>query len=196
MKDAWILGLGDGNGARLGAVPAGGRVDLGALSPVRGRAELERDLGLLRRAWMGRFGNWHLQVPATFWPIPDLSPFVVVSEVEGEPDGTAAYDTLALHPEGAPDEAAVQLPAIRSGNDIHVALPRALGSPENVGALLVAGGRPETVSSCSRRGVAGRNPSRRPRGSSQGLSDEEWRPLRPDLPKGAGYVAARARKGT
>lgn len=194
VKDAWILGLGDGDGARLGAVPAGGRVDLGALSPVRGRAELERGLGPLRRAWMGRFGNWSLQVPPTFWPIPGLSPFVVVSEFEEEPDGTAAYDYLALHPEGAPDGVSVELPAIRSENDIHVTLPRALGSPTDVDLFLSR----EADSKPSRPARVEESPGgiRRVVLEGRARALEEWRPLRPDLPKGTGYVAARARKGT
>jgi hypothetical protein len=138
--------------------------------------------------------SWFLEVPITFWPVPDFSPTAIVSEEPAAPDGTAVYDYLGLHPAGAPDDVLVTLPAIRRGSQIHVAVPRALLLPDDVELLLSRWtdsnpSRPARIEESGdgfRRAVV--------EGRARAL--EDWRRLRPDLPEGTGYVAARRKGGT
>lgn len=196
VKDAWFFGLTATDAGHVGAVPAGGRVDVSSMALFRGRPKSADAIPTLRRAWMGRLGSWTIEVPRTYWPVPDFGPSFLVSEEPTTDDGTAVYDYQGLRPAGAPEQGVEELPALVRGKEIHVLVPKALDLPEDPPFLLSSypwtdhnpsrAGRFETAPDGNRRAVI----------EKRGGALERWGSLRPDLPAGTGYVAVRWKKGT
>ena len=195
VRDAWILGLSDFAGGRIGPVPAGGRVDLSSVALSRGRPDLVGASLALRRAWMGRADSWLFDLSWTYWAPPDFSASVVASEEPADEDGTEVYDYQGLRPAGARDEVLLEMPAFARGGVLRVAVPIALPLPDD--APFYTSRYPWTDQHPSRaeRFEETRDGTRTALVPSRDRALEGWKTLRPDLPRGAGYVAVRSTKG-
>ncbi|MFN7990292.1 MAG: hypothetical protein U0529_22685 [Thermoanaerobaculia bacterium] len=197
VKDSWVLGLRDFDGAHVGPVPAGGTVDVSTLPVVRDRNGLYGPLEGLSRAWMGRTGAWLLPVSWTYWAEPGFSATFVVSEEPPGEDGSARYDYQGLRPAGAPLEALLELPALLRGNEVHVFVPLRHRLPDDAPFLLAAYPSWDSSPARAERFEKASDGVRLAVLDRKGRSLEVWwRQLRPDLPKAAGFVAVRWKEGS
>lgn len=195
IEDAWILGLSGVDGGRIGPVPAGGRVDLSSVALSRGRPDLAGASLALRRAWMGRADSWLFDLSWTYWAPPDLSASVVASEEPAEEDGTGVYDYQGLRPAGGRDEVLLEMPTFARGSGLRVAVPVALALPDDTPFYTSRYPWADQHLSRAERFEESRDGTRTAIVPARDRALEGWKALRPDLPRGAGYVGVRSPKG-